>query len=249
MKHVIRDVLRKLRRKTSLNSPSQSAFNAQKKLLSSIESPIIFDVGANIGQTTKIYRTIFPAAKIFAFEPYNESFEQLKLKYDEEENTQVFRLALGSTSGHQTFHVNPSSPTNSLLATDGHGPKVWGEGLLETVDTVQVDVVRLDDFLRNIDVDRIDLMKLDVQGAEHLVLEGAIDALRENRISVIFTEIITMPTYVGQISFHEMLRKFDDHNFDLYNIYNLSTVDGRLRQVDAIFVNRLSSMALSGSGA
>ena len=88
-------------------------------------------------------------------------------------------------------------------------------------------------------------MKLDVQGAEHLVLEGATDALRENRISVIFTEIITMPTYVGQISLHEMLRKFDDHNFQLYNIYNLSTVDGRLRQVDAIFVNTMSPLALA----
>ena len=239
IKHVIRGVLRKFGYQISRFDAAQSAFGAQKKLLSNIESPIIFDVGANIGQTIDIYRNLFPTSKIFAFEPFKKSFDRARLKASEDGNTQVFRLALGSVNGSQTFHVNPSAPTNSLLATDKRGPKVWGQGLLETMETVQVDVIRLDEFLKNTEIEWIDLMKLDVQGAEHLVLEGALETLRENKISVIYTEIITMPTYIGQKPFHEMLKILDDQNFQLYNIYNLSTIDGWLKQVDAIFVNRL----------
>ncbi len=204
MKYVIRDVLRKFRRQVSRRDPSQSAFETQKNLLSNVESPIIFDVGANIGQTTDIYREMFLASRVFAFEPHKESFDYLESKFDGEENTQVFELGLSSVSGKQNLHLNPSAPTNSLLATDQRGPAVWGQGLLETMNTVQVEVILLDDFLTENKIDRIDLLKLDVQGAEHLVLEGAMESLRENRVGVLYTEIITMLTYVGQKSFHEM---------------------------------------------
>jgi FkbM family methyltransferase len=240
IKQLIKGVLSEFGYKIQrFETAQESAFEAQKKILSNVESPTIFDVGANIGQTIDIYRNLFPASKIFAFEPFKESFDKARSKYSEDGNTQVFKLALGSTNGSQTFHVNPSSPTNSLLATDESGSRVWGQGLLETKEIVRVDVIRLDDFLKMKDIERIDLMKLDVQGAEYLVIEGAANTLRVNNINVIYTEIITMPTYVGQRSFDEILKIFYDQNFHLYNIYNLSTIDGWLRQVDAIFVNKL----------
>jgi FkbM family methyltransferase len=248
MRYVTRDALRKIRRHVSLVDPSLSAFETQKTILSNVESPIVFDVGANIGQTTDICREMFPDSRIFAFEPHKASFDHLKAKCDEVGNALAFELSLSSVSGKQNLHLNPSAPTNSLLATDQRGPAVWGQGLLETKDTVQVEVIRLDDFLADKKIDRIDLMKLDVQGAEHLVLEGAVDSLRENRISVLYTEIITMPTYVGQKLFHEMLKIYDDHNFQLCNIYNHSAIDGWLRQVDAIFVNREFAKTLPGGG-
>ena len=238
MKHVIHGTLNKLGYKISRLDPIPPAFSAQKTLLSSVQSPIIFDIGANIGQTIDIYRKLFPSSKIFAFEPFKDSFDKVNKKTKEDINTKVFKLALGSICGSQTFHINSSSPTNSLLVTDRHGPKVWGQGLLETVETIEVDVIKLDEFLDNNKIEYIDLVKMDVQGAEHLVLEGASEALEKNKIGIIYTEIITLPTYVGQKRFHEMLQIFEKNNFLLYNIYNFSNIDGWLRQIDAILINK-----------
>jgi FkbM family methyltransferase len=235
---VIRDVFGKFGYQISRIEPSHSASHAKKSLLAAVPAPVIFDVGASIGKTIDAYRDLFPASKIVGFEPFEESFAEARLRETQDGQTRVFNLALGAVNGPENFHVNSSAPTNSLLATDDHGPKVWGKGLLETQKTVQVDVVRLDDFLAKEGIQRVDLLKLDVQGAEPLVLEGAADTLANNRIGIIYTEIITMPTYVGQKSFDEMLKLFADRNFQLYNIYNCDSVDGWLRQVDAIFVNK-----------
>jgi Methyltransferase FkbM domain len=77
---------------------------------------------------------------------------------------------------------------------------------------------------------------MDVQGAEIQILDGAKKMLASHRIGLIYAEIITMPTYKGQSSFWEILRRFEDCGKCLYNMYNFSLVEGRLRQIDAIFV-------------
>jgi hypothetical protein len=98
----------------------------------------------------------------------------------------------------------------------------------------------LDSVISELQLPKIDILKLDVQGAEHLVMKGAGSACRERRINIIYSEIITQPTYVGQKRLDEALGVFYESGFDLHNIYNLnSSESGRLRQVDAIFT-RLS---------
>lgn len=89
------------------------------------------------------------------------------------------------------------------------------------------------------DIPAIDILKLDVQGAEPLVIEGAAKACRRGAIRLVYSEIITQPTYQGQKRFDEALAVFYNNGFDLYNIYNFSlTLDGRLREVDVIFTKR-----------
>jgi hypothetical protein len=95
----------------------------------------------------------------------------------------------------------------------------------------------MDSFLVEKGIQAVDVLKLDVQGAEYLVMKGAEDSLRSRKIRIIYTEIITQPTYVGQRLLHEVLDLFSGYGYQLFNIYNLSvTRDGALRQVDAIFV-------------
>jgi hypothetical protein len=54
---------------------------------------------------------------------------------------------------------------------------------------------------------------------------------------MIYTEIITLPTYEGQRYLDEILGQMRSHGFDLFNFYNYScTNTGQLRQVDAIFI-------------
>src|SRR5712691_4485105 len=53
------------------------AFAQQHRMLANLPSQIIFDVGAHKGETSKTYAALFPNAKIYAFEPFQESFEAL----------------------------------------------------------------------------------------------------------------------------------------------------------------------------
>lgn len=94
----------------------------------------------------------------------------------------------------------------------------------------------IDRFVAEENIPSIDVLKLDVQGAEYLVLKGAEKSIAASRINLIYSEIITQPTYKNQKELHEVLRLFHDYAFLLHNIYNLSrTSSGKLRQIDAIF--------------
>lgn len=210
-----------------------------QRLCSDIEAPIIFDVGAHHGETARILRDHFPKAKIFCFEPFSESFRTLQLNTETDQSITSFNFGLSNQSGTFPFHSNLSSATNSLLSSDDLGSTTWDEGLLDTKDIVQAQFKTIDAVLDQLAITKIDILKLDVQGAEPLVLEGASAACKKEIIQIIYSEIIIQPTYIGQKRLDEVLAVFFNYGFDLHNIYNLSyTSKGRLRQVDAIFVRK-----------
>jgi hypothetical protein len=119
------------------------------------------------------------------------------------------------------------------------GFKTWGEGLLETNQVVQADFKTIDLVLKDLNIRKINILKLDVQGAEYRVVKGGAEALRDGVVDYIFSEIITQPTYIGQKRLDEALSVFYNAGFDLHNIFELSsTSDGVLRQFDAIFTRQ-----------
>jgi hypothetical protein len=70
-----------------------------------------------------------------------------------------------------------------------------------------------------------------------MVMAGALETCRRGMIDVIYTEIITQPTYEGQKRFDECLGTFYESGFDLYDLYNFDrSSEGRLIQVDALFM-------------
>ncbi len=214
----------------------QDAFRNQEKLLAGINTPVIFDVGAHRGYVSTLYHGVFPKASIYAFEPSPDSFAVLQKRTASIDQIHTHNLALSNRTGTAEFHVNPSSATNSLLSTQPGVAKTWGQGLLETIEKITVPTSTIDDFCQTHHIDRIDLLKLDVQGAEPLVLEGAKQTFAERKVSVIYTEIITMPSYSGQAKLHEYMGLLNDYGFCLYNFYNFFNHEERLKQMDAIFI-------------
>jgi FkbM family methyltransferase len=223
-------------------SPALSPFAAMRRLLHGVAAPMIFDVGAHHGRVTATFRECFPRATIYAFEPFAASFEVLKANTASDPGVRAFDFGLGDRNGVQSFHANASTATNSLLATDAAGTRTWGAGLLETREVVQARIRTLDDVVAELRIPQIDLLKLDVQGAEPLVMAGAVQSCRRGRIRLLYAEIITQPTYQGQKRFDEALAAYYGLGFDLYNIYNASLDgEGRLRQVDVIFTRKRSA--------
>lgn len=234
MKKWIQAIAKKCGLRVSRWTPD--AFEEMQALLAGVEEPIIFDVGAHHGGVSKVFRQRFPSATIYAFEPFKASFHELKKNTASDAKTRIFNYGLSDQSGTFSFHANTSSATNSLLSTDESSKRVWRPGLMETQQTVEAEFRTLDSVVEELEIPRIDLLKLDVQGAEHLVLAGASRMFARQAIRLIYSEIILQPSYRGQKRFDEALADYYNNGFDLYRIFHLVTsLEGRHCQMDVIF--------------
>jgi len=224
------------RKRSQPDAAESDPFLELRKLTRNIGEPIIFDVGAHRGYITAKFRRLIPSCTIHAFEPFPESYQRLAERNTDDPRVYCHAFGLAERETEVELHANESAATNSILATDDAASETWGSGLLDTQSMVRIRVRPLDRVVEELGVSGIDILKLDVQGAEPLVMEGAAELCRAGKIRMIYTEIITQPTYKGQKRFDEALRVFYNRGFDLYNLYNLNSGDsGQLRQLDAIF--------------
>lgn len=213
------------------------AFDDQKKILAGQKSITIFDVGAHHGQTALAYNKLFDTPQIFSFEPFGESFTTLTNTVKSFDNIKTFNTALSNITGEVEFHSNQSSATNSILPTHKEGASIWDVDLLDTIHKIKVPVTTVDAFIETHHIPQVDVLKIDTQGTEYLVIEGALQSIKAGKIKMIYMEILTLPTYENQKKFDEILLLLRTNGFALHNIYNTSlTKNGVLRQVDALFV-------------
>lgn len=210
----------------------------QKRIMNYINpNPIIFDVSAYHGSVALRYNSLFPKSKIYCFEPFPNSFEQLSKNLSYDSSFKLFQHALGDISGKVSLYSNKYPMTNSILEFDHRCDLTWDKGLLETTGVIEVDVKSIDQLVLELNIDSIDILKMDVQGVEYKIIKGADNILKRGGVKLIYTEIITIPTYFGQLGLEDTLKLFKDIGFNLVGLYNYSyVIPGQLRQVDAIFI-------------
>lgn len=133
-------------------------------------SDVFIDVGAFIGRYSVILNNRFK--KIYAFEPSWSTYQRLKknILINKIENVSALRLALMDQNGFFDMNIKYTPGTNSLL----NDKNLLGLELVECC--------RLDDLIFN---GKIDLIKIDVEGAEKEVLRGAEETIRVNRPRII----------------------------------------------------------------
>lgn len=238
IKSIIQHVFRRFGYKINkLEHASVDPFVVQKELTTA-ERPVIFDLGAHNGRITQKYRDLFPQSLIYCFEPFPKSFQALTQNMSGDDRTFCHNLALSDTNGMAVFNSNRSSLTNSLLSTDEYAVAMWGDDKekFHTETKIRVPTKTLDSFCHENNIQQIDLLKMDVQGAEFAVLMGATDLLKQRRISLIYTELILCPTYNGQHKLHEYLSFLDSCGYELLDFYNHTRNQHKLIQADVIFV-------------
>lgn len=210
----------------------QDAYQDQMTILQNVEVQTIFDVGANKGQTTAVYKTLFPGAVIHSFEPFADTFAELENIYAGDDHVRPHRLAVTDSSGTGNFHVNRSPFTNSLLSATEEGDEY------QNIAVVAVTTTTLDDFCTLQEIEEIDILKMDIQGTELMALKGAAEKLRRASVSLIYTEVLFAPLYDGQAQFYEVGEFFSRYGYVLYGLYNMRhTTRGRLAWGDAVFVS------------
>ena len=78
------------------------------------DNPVIFDVGANQGQSIERFRKIFPKSIIHSFEPIKKEFEMLRNKYNNDENIKINNHAIGDEVGKKKFYITALTGTSSF---------------------------------------------------------------------------------------------------------------------------------------
>jgi FkbM family methyltransferase len=210
---------------------------AQAKLLANQPVRTIIDVGAYDGDTAAIYLRIFPDAIVHALEPDAENFAKLTESAASLRNIRPHRLAAGATDGPAVLHRNGNQQTHSLLPRPREGKRYYPENAGPT-GTEIVPVVTLDSFCRDQAINFVDILKLDVQGAEVQALNGAAGLLAAGRIAVVCSEVAFVPHYQGHPMLPDLwafLARFGYSPYDMHAC--LYGTDGQLRYADALFVS------------
>lgn len=143
----------------------------------------MFDVGAAKGSMSLSMLTTYPNCCIHAFEPNPQQYAILEQRLDPFRNVFLNNTALASTRGEATLHVTDYSDASSLL---GHA-KLLTLNNINTVSTMQVPIMTLDDYIASKEISKIDFLKIDVEGFEKDVLLGGSSSLQKT--SNIFVEI------------------------------------------------------------
>jgi FkbM family methyltransferase len=212
-------------------------FAAQRAILAGSEVRTILDVGAARGQSAQRYLRLFPEATIHSFEPGAESFAALMATIGSERQVNGHQVAVGDVAGEATFYLNRASETNSLLPSLRTGDRYFDAALTEPVGSTTVPVVTLDGFCRSVGAERVDVLKMDIQGAELRALRGAETLLHDRRIRLIYTEVLFAPLYDGQTSFGDVAGYLDGHGYRCYGLYDLRRGrNGTLVQADVIYI-------------
>lgn len=199
---------------------------------------ILLDVGANKGQFLKRLLEKFPQARIHAFEPFPEAFSTLQLLVAAHPNVAAYCLALGEVDENKTLHLNKADDTNSLLATGSAAAHYAPPGRLQTVGEMVVPVRRLDSFCSEKSIAFIDLLKVDAQGYDLRILQGAGALLEEHRIRCLLVEVLFVPLYQGQAYFHEIYEFLWQRHYHLVGLYEINRApDGSAKWADALFVS------------
>lgn len=214
-----------------------SDFRSQELLLERGRVQVIFDVGANVGNTVAAYRDTFPNAHLYAFEPFAPIYQQLTTRFADDLRVHAFNLAVGREQGTKPLYVNEYADTNSLLPRPLDSRRYYAADNI-TQGTTPVEVATLDDFCRLQNLSHIDILKLDIQGGEADALAGAVALLSGSRVDVIYSEVFFVPHYQNAWLFHDVTRYLAGYGYSLYSLSHLvSGRNGQLRFADALYVS------------
>jgi FkbM family methyltransferase len=197
----------------------------------------IIDVGANDGGFARKIKKVFPNAKLYCFEALDDIYEELNAKTSSLDNIQTENIALSNEIGEVTFYrcVNNTGSSSMLEMGDIH--KVAYPETAENIE-VKVKTTTLDTYFESNPLVGPTMLKIDVQGAEMLVLKGGLKTLE--KVDMIFCEVNFLQTYKGCVLFGELYDFLNQRGFGLIGMENVSqsAVDGRYLQADAYFMKK-----------
>jgi FkbM family methyltransferase len=189
----------------------------------------VLDVGASRGQFALLAADLFPAARIICFEPLPGPRESIATVLGD--RVELVEAAVGAGSGRAGINISARDDSSSLLPIgERQEAEFPGTG---TSGTLDVPVTTLDESLAS-GFERPCLLKIDVQGFELAVLEGATGTLA--RVDEALIECSFVELYEGQPLADEVVAKMSRSGFRLRGVHGVTcSADGSTVQADFFF--------------
>jgi|WetSurMetagenome_2_1015567.scaffolds.fasta_scaffold00064_40 FkbM family methyltransferase len=197
---------------------------------------IVFDVGANVGQSTHIYLARFPESGIYCFEPVDDTFRRLQDNMKGNARVYCHRLALGSSNRKGEMALQGKSDMYFLL-DQSKAPLMNND-----VKTESVNIVTLDEFCSANGIDRINYLKIDTEGGDLEILKGSVNMLSEQKIDFVEVEAGMNPGNDRHVPFESLKGFLESHEYFIFGIYEQinewPTRKPHLRRTNPLFISR-----------
>jgi FkbM family methyltransferase len=176
----------------------------------------VLDIGANRGQTIELLSDCLDRPKIHAFEPSKNNYSRLS-SVSWRPEISLYQLAMGRSPGEIEL-INYSDPClTSIREMDRSGENRFRE--TKEISREKVRLSSVDAFVDENKIRRIDLLKIDTQGYDLDVLEGANRTLSEGRVGNVLVELNFVAMYEEQSNALDIFSMLRNHGFELVDFY------------------------------
>ena len=136
---------------------------------------VVFDIGANVGQTADAVRRWLPRVDLHCFEPSPTTFRKLQ---EARPQATLHEFGMGRTAGVASMDAGPFHTAARIVPDD----------IGSTDELIEVSIRTVDGELERLGIGRLGVLEIDVEGEELAVLDGASKAIREGRIELVMAE-------------------------------------------------------------
>ncbi|MGP0101307.1 MAG: FkbM family methyltransferase [Solirubrobacteraceae bacterium] len=192
---------------------------------------VIFDVGANVGQSAELFLRAYPAAKIYCFEPVAASFHALRETLAEKGGqVELHQLAMGAERGQARIATSGTGTCATMMTPTTAGYQQSEEIRVDTLDT----------FCSDAGITRIDYLKIDTEGNDLNVLRGAEHLLGDGGATVVEVEAGMHPENRLHVPLEDLKAHLQEYGYRCFGIYEpvaeWTTGEPFLRRVNAVFI-------------
>ncbi|MEN8118939.1 MAG: FkbM family methyltransferase [Bacteroidota bacterium] len=180
------------------------------KKLSTLKPTLVIDGGANIGKYSAVLNEHFNNCKIYAFEPVKDTFDQLQKNIEGIDNIITINKGLYHSNCEKKINLFDSHTHSSIYDIEELSDPMKGE--------TNISLINGDDFMKENNIDQIDFLKLDLEGAEYDAIIGFEEAISKGKIKAIQFEYgyINIITKKLLIDFYHF---FNKHGYILGKIF------------------------------
>ena len=173
---------------------------------------VVFDIGANVGEISIYFSKMFPNSKIFSIEPSTRNLiifkENIHDQFFECKNITIIEKAVSNYNGKIKI-TKLLNAQNTVMLNPEINREINNKNLKFLDETEEVEVATLENLCEQYQINEVDFMKIDIEGAESLLT----NSIKKLQPKMIYVEISSKNT---EASFHEMHDILKD-NYQFYN--------------------------------
>ncbi len=211
--------------------PGKDLFKDIRGHLPNFNPDVVFDIGAHRGESARAFMEHFSKTSVYCFEPAPKNFQDLKLAVLDPKRVTLIPMAFGAKRGTGALFI----PAEASTMASFHPLSMDDVCVMVDIDTV-------DHVAAAFNVKHIDYLKIDTEGWDLHVLEGAAAMLAGNKIGLIQVEAGMNPSNQWHRPFKEFVDFLEPKGYFLFGIYEQThewpTHTPCLRRSDLVFISK-----------